>query len=352
MVDDNPSGTVDTDSPLSFSAGVAAYAQNLDDTGQEKPRDEIAPPPEKIEPDADDDELDSDIEEDSDSVDDDDDSEDEGQSEDEDEAAEPEPPTVYADDKAKVRLEDGTEVTVADLRKGTLLQADYSRKTEALAKEKEVVASEREQTQQYATKVHDDRLYLARIAQQFLPKPPPQSMLNPASPDFNLALHAQWKEQYEGQINNLRTLDAQIAAYDQQISQESERTFLETRQAESQKLLERVPEFKDTAYQKRFWRDAIKAGNDVYGYTQAEVEALNDHRDFMVLNDALKWRRVLAKKAKAASKSNGKPQVMQGGTRRSAAEIADSNRRAAMKRLEKTGSLQDGIRAYLASQEN
>ena len=153
-------------------------------------------------------------------------------------------------------------------------------------------------------------------------------------------------------MNDLRVLDAQIAAYDQQTAGETERAFLETRQAESQKLLERAPQFKDAAYQKRFWRDAIKAGKDVYGFTQADVEALNDHRDLMILDDALKYRRILAKRAKSAKKSDGKPQVMQGGTRRSAAEISESNRRAAFKRLEKTGSMQDGIRAYLATQGN
>jgi prefoldin subunit 5 len=358
MVDDNSTETVEPSGPMDLSAGIAAYARSLNNDGKEKSgsrpsTDDIKPPAETFDADDEDDEdTDPEAAEDFEPVDDED--EDEGQSLDEDEAPEPEPPAAqYADDKARVRLEDGTEVTVADLRKGTLLQADYSRKTETLAKEREVVASEREQTQQYATRVHDDRMYLARIAQATLPQPPPQSMLNPASPDYNQTLYHQWKAQYEQKMHELGTIDAQIAAYDQQIASESQKHFLETRQSEGQKLLERVPEFKDPTFQKRFWRDAIKAGNDVYGFTQAEVEALNDHRDFMVLNDALKWQRLKAKQARAAKKSDGKPQItMHGGTRRSPQEIAESNRRAAMKRLEKTGSMQDGIRAYLASQRD
>ena len=354
MVDDNPSGTVDTSGPMDLSAGIAAYARSLDDDGAKKPAEDIAPPPETFDADDEDDEdTDAQAAEDFDEPVDDED-EDEGQSEDEDEAPEPDPPAAqYADDKAKVRLEDGTEVTVAELRKGTLLQADYTTKTMALAKDRETVAQEREQTQQYAGKVHEDRMYLARVAQAILPQPPPQTMLNPASPDYNQTLYHQWKAQYEQKMHELGTIDAQIAAYDQQIASETEKHFLETRQSEGQKLLERVPEFKDPTFQKRFWRDAIKAGEEVYGYTQAEVEALNDHRDFMVLKDALSWQRLKAKQRRAAKKSDGKPQiVMHGGTRRSPQEIAESNRRAAMKRLEKTGSMQDGIRAYLASQRD
>lgn len=50
---------------------------------------------------------------------------------------------VQIGDDAKIKLADGTEITIAELKKGYMMQADYTRKTQALAEERKALEKER-----------------------------------------------------------------------------------------------------------------------------------------------------------------------------------------------------------------
>lgn len=78
----------------------------------------------------------------------------------------------FAPDTAKVTLEDGTVITVADLKRNNLFQRDYTKKTTELA-------AEREQINSRATEVNQQAQSLAQLAERlqhfshtYLPTPP------------------------------------------------------------------------------------------------------------------------------------------------------------------------------------
>lgn len=86
-----------------------------------------------------------------------------------DQEADAEP--VYADEKAKVKLPDGTEAPVAELIQGNMRQQDYTRKTQELANDRKAVAADVERMQ--------------RITEAFVDH---ISALVPDAPDASLAL--------------------------------------------------------------------------------------------------------------------------------------------------------------------
>jgi len=56
----------------------------------------------------------------------------------------------FAPDTAKVTLDDGTVTTIAELKRGTLFQRDYTQKTQALSEDRKTFEAERQQVSQLA----------------------------------------------------------------------------------------------------------------------------------------------------------------------------------------------------------
>ena len=355
---DNGTDTATDTSPLSVRDAIGMYAEMIDENGQEKnlpaPAEQKPQPqrddPENVE-DEDDDEgslTDPDPEpgeevegdeagtDDEDTPDDDEDDAPEAP-----QAAEPAP----IGDDAVVVMADGTRTTVAELKKGNLRQADYTHKTTELQQAKAEVL-------QFVEKQQQDRVYLQELAKVFTPQRPPIEMSTPGHPTFNLPRYNQLERAYEEHMGLLNRATQQFEEAQAYLAEQARQQFLATRQEEGQKFLDRVPEMRDKKKQQRFWSDAIAAGETIYGYSKEELEALNDHRDYMVLNDALKWHRHLRKQRIANLKGQGKPQVaaITGGSRRSAQELRDSEFQARMKTLSKTHSQKDGVKALIAAE--
>lgn len=116
---------------------LAGYDDDADEPAAPAVTDEDAPNPDDVNDDADDvadEDSDDDDVDDSGEVDDNDDDTDEDS---DDESGNTE--AVDVDEEATYRLSDGTEVTGADLRGGYMRQADYTRKTQEVAKRRKEV---------------------------------------------------------------------------------------------------------------------------------------------------------------------------------------------------------------------
>ena len=107
--------------------------------------------------------------------DDDDNADDEGQAEEETENDEPAAP-AYVAPEAKVKLQDGSELTVAELIQGNLRDRDYRQKTEAVAAERKAYAAKSEQIQQLEQQVTSDREFMTELLQAIMPPKPDASL--------------------------------------------------------------------------------------------------------------------------------------------------------------------------------
>lgn len=324
---DNPEGTDDT-SPLSLDEAAAAYASLGNADG-----------PDDGQPDAEQ-EAQDDVELEANEAEQGDEPEDEGQAEDEPEA--PAIPAYVADD-AKVKLADGTEVTVAELKNGTLRLQDYRQKTAEIAEQRRAFEAKSSEFQQLEQQVSADRDFMVQLMQSLMPQKPDYSMVS-----VDPIGYAEQNAQYQARKEQLDYLVAMQQHTAQKRQADEAEASKEVRAREWQATLDHMPELKDPKRLSSFVGEIQKAGAE-YGYTPAEIQNVGlDHRQVLVLRDAIKWRNLQASKSKVPAKVEGRPPVQRAGTRQSPEAQKSRDARVAMDRLKSSGSLRDGVAALLA----
>src|SRR5690606_31327540 len=70
-----------------------------------------------------------------------------------------------------------TIVAVADLKKGSLLQADYTRKTQEVAEQRRTVETQSSALRQQTEQLEQQRAYAQSLIQSFTPQPPDIALL-------------------------------------------------------------------------------------------------------------------------------------------------------------------------------
>lgn len=273
-----------------------------------------------------------------------DDPEDEGQAE-EDEPDEPAAPAHVAPE-AKVKLEDGTETTVAELIKGNLRERDYRLKTAETGELRRTYEAKSKEVQQFEQQLHGDRDFLIELTQSLMPQKPDPSMyaIDPIG-------YGEQKLAYDTRKEHLDYLLSVKQHLTQKAAAEQEEQLKEVRQREWQATLEKMPELKDSQRLQSFVGEINKHASE-YGYTPQEIQQVGlDHRQVLVLRDAIKWRNLQASKSKVAAKVEGRPPVQRGGTRQAPETQRARDAKVAMDRLKSTGSLRDGVAALLASEK-
>ena len=271
---------------------------------------------------------------------------DEDQAEGDDEGPDSEQGRFVADN-AKVRLEDGTVVSIADLKKGSLLNADYTRKTQEVAEQRRSVETQSSALQQQQQQLSEQRDMMAQLLHSIVPQAP-----DPTLASTDPYAYTRQKAEHEAWINHLQLLEQQGLYAKQQQEQESAQSRKEKGDAEWASLVEKMPGLKDQKRFEGFVKDIADHGK-AYGFSQAELaEGVGyDHRMALVMRDAIAWRKLQASKPKMKSKVEGRPPVQKGGKRLTpdAQKARDSS--VAMKRLEQSGSVNDAVAAYLAQQK-
>jgi len=264
-------------------------------------------------------------------------------SEEGDEGSEPYDGGRFAADAAKVRLEDGTVTTIAELKKGNLLHADWTRKSMAAAEERKAVEQKAAQFQSIEAKLQQEREFVSFVASQLLPQEPnPQMLADGDVIGFNMAQAA-----YQQQTRMVGQLVAQYQEHQQQVAKQQEDSLKQTKLEEWDRLKERAPDLADPAKYQAFWGEALKAAEH-YGFSQKELSGMVDHRQYLVLRDALAYRRIKAKSGQPNPKVQGKPPVLNGDRRRSQGELQQRDAKTAMARLNQTGTVKDAVAALLA----
>jgi hypothetical protein len=280
-----------------------------------------------------------------------DDTEDEGQAEDEQPEEEPEPQPVkqpaYADKLAKVKMADGSELTVDELIRGNLRDRDYRQKTMALAEQERSFKAKSEQITQAEQQAATEREFMIQLLQSVMPQRPDPAMYMHDPIGFGQQDLA-WRTRKE----QLDYLVAQQQQTVQKRQAEEGQRVQQIRDREWQATLEVMPELRDPNKLNSFAGEISKHAAE-YGFAPQEIQqALGlDHRQLLVLRDAIKWRNLQAQKPKAQAKVAGKPPVMKSGTRPTADTQKARDVKSAMDRLKTSGTVKDGIAALLALEQ-
>ncbi len=322
----SPSGTAD-DTALSFDAGVDALSNlDLDPTESDLPEDQDQDaagsedtgdePALDAEANAEDDESDA-------------------------------PDEVAAGGKfvsrdAKVRLDDGTVISVGELARNNLFQRDYSRKTEEHKAVVQETEAARERIGEVALQIAAQRDFLLQVMPKYGPQPPDKAMM-----DTDPIGYMQAKEAFEEASRDYGQMMQAKQAMDQQA--ESERAeAIKTYKAEQAKLLfDKIPDFKKPGVYQQFWTDANDIMTRVYGFQPEELANAADHRFYRVMRDIVRLHKAQAKAPAVKDQMQQKPALLRGGKRDDQGRNNSREAQSRKETLRKTGSFEAGVAALL-----
>ena len=153
------------------------------------------------------------------------------------------------------------------------------------------------------------------------------------------------------------TYDEAKAAHDQQLYQlqgmhqqqaQQQQAARQAYLAEQAEVLKQyIPEIADPKKGEMLKTEIMETGIH-YGFTPEEMAGVSDARYVRALNDARKYRQLVANKQKSQSKADGvRPVVKAGAKKRPDGQAA--TRKKAQQRLQKTGSIDDALSLMLKS---
>lgn len=237
------------------------------------------------------------------------------------EVEEPEP----SRHKVKVAGEE-VEVTLDELINGYSRQADYQRKTQALAEERKAVQAE-----------------IERIAQLTA-----QLDTTEKEPDWSKMAEELDPWEFNRQRTGWETRQKAKAEAARQAQELQSKRMAEIAQTEAAKLREKAPEWADPQKFTADFQAMTEIATRDYGFSPDEVSRVLDHRVMLLLKDAVEMRRLRQSKPEAEKRLAKAPKVVKPGSPTSNADKAQADRDALRSRLRKSGKVDDAVALLMA----
>jgi hypothetical protein len=203
------------------------------------------------------------------------------------------------------------KITVKEAAEGYQRQADYQRKTQALAEERRSLESVRNETEA-------ERAYYAHTVSQlksqleaFVPQEPDWNRLHQEDPINFPIIEKQWRD-YKANLQAVQQEEARLKT----LAYQEEQTKLKYIVDEGRKfIVEKMPEWKDEAK----WnaaRGQLREYGKKVGYTDEELAVAYDPRAILVLEKARRYDALQSNSPKPTQKASPKP-LKQGTTAQS-----------------------------------
>lgn len=246
----------------------------------------------------------------------------------------------FAPDSAKVKLDDGRVVSIAELKRGTLFQADYTRKTTELAEERKRFSEQKALADDFARNIAREREILIAYAQQVMPQPPDKSMRDYDPLGYQTAV-----DDYRERVAAFQQLAQQHQAWQARQQQETEKQAAERKKAEAERLFEAMPELRDREKYAKFWTETVDTLSE-YGFSAAELNDADDHRFYKVFRDLIRYRKARSNAPKVKQDMQRKP-VLQAQKRMDPKKRSSREKQARFERLKQTRSFEDGVASLM-----
>jgi hypothetical protein len=248
-------------------------------------------------------------------------------------------PKAAADDML-VTLDDGTTISVADLKTNSMFQRTFTRKTEELKAEK--LASEeafQKRVAEAETEISQRRELVLELASRFLPQEPTIDLLQSDPLGYIEA-----KAQYDEQMKKLTALDNQRRAEFEAGQAKQMQQFEEIKSQEWGQFLDALPKLKDTAKLEAFRKDVKDIGMAEYKLAPEELQNLVDHRYMRVLHDAIAYRKLVANAKTTKQEVSEKPKLVQ-KQRMAPQAIQARDQQGRFEQLRQSGSIDAAAKA-------
>ena len=216
----------------------------------------------------------------------------------------------------------------------------------AINKRFQEAAEARKQIEQQAAALQQQQQQLLQLHQQAqngglqAPTPPTRELFesDPIGYMEEKLKYDEAKAQYDQNMFQLQNVQKQRM----QAQQEAHQAYL---QEQAQVLTQYIPEIADPEKGEAIKNALVDTGVS-YGFTAEEMQNVTDARYVRALNDARKYRELVAKRKSAQSKGEkARPMVKSGAKKRQDSNVA--TRKKAQQRLQKTGSMEDALSLIL-----
>lgn len=239
------------------------------------------------------------------------------------------------DEQPRFRVKvDGEEmdVTLDELTKGYSRQADYTRKTQATAE----VRRQAEAVQQAAAQRAQEYAAALQQVEQFLSG-------TQGEPDWD-ALRRENPDEFAATFAAHQVQQQRVALVRQE-RWRAEQEFIAVQHtalaaqlnSERERLIEAVPEWKDTAKAAKEKADLAEYAQRIYGYTPEDLGSVTDHRLMVILRKAAAYDRLQAKGGEIRKQAKTRP-VLKPGSPTPPSKGRSAARKRAHERLARTGS--------------
>ena len=229
------------------------------------------------------------------------------------------------------------KVTLDELKKGYSRDADYRRKTEELSFEKKQFMSEADQQRQDYSKRLSELNQILAFAQQ---------QLNSEASNVDLnKLYEEDPVEATKVERQLRLKKEKMIEAAQKLQQEQQRQLSSYVQEQQKILAEKMPEFND-AQKASTAKNNLRNFLNSYGFKDAEIGQIYDHRIVMLVNDALKYRNVKNVKPVSAAQASKPGKFLSSGVKKDSNDMNFQRRKEKLGRLKKTGNVKDAASIF------
>ena len=275
--------------------------------------------------------------------------EEEGQAEEEteEEVEEEEETEIVAEEDLKYTIKvDGEEIEVSidELKNGYQRQADYTRKSQALAeqrKETEAILSERQKLEQerqmYANGLQMLREQQSSKLQEF--ENTDWQTLKDEDP-YQYILK---RDEYRDAQEKVQNVQQQQAIIQQEQAEEAARARAHFVQQEYARLVEALPEWNDQ--ESTIKKDVQEYAKSV-GFLPEEINQLADHRSVLVIKKAMEYDKLTTKVAPKKKAVKKVPKVQKSGRGNSKEDTAAEVVKQKRARLRKSGKQDDAASIF------
>ena len=218
----------------------------------------------------------------------------------------------------------------------------------AINKRFQEAAQTRKELEQQTAELAQQREQLLQVMQSaqaggMQPPTPPSRDLFTNDPIGYMEAKLQYDESKAEYDKNQQAVQ-QLAQQQAQQHAQAHQSYLQEQLAQ---LQQHIPEFANPEQAGKRREDIIQVGID-YGFTTEEMHAVTDSRYVRALNDARKYRQLVAKRAKADQKGDKARPVVKAGARKSP-ENAAATRNKMQQKLRKSGKIEDALNLMLKS---
>lgn len=246
----------------------------------------------------------------------------------------------FAADNAKVRLPDGSTTTIATLKSDFMRQSDYTRKTMELAERRKAFEQDQNRVSQLTQQL-DKQL---QFATHWL------DLTRPVRPSVGYnedpIAHGEYQDALQRWNEAAQYIGHQIQQAHSATEQQSRQSLEERRKAEGEAFLNALPALRDPSTRSAFFNEAVKVASE-YGIQPQELDQVYDHRQWLVLKDAMAYRRLKARTSKAKQQIEDKPPMLRSRKRPTPKQAQNRARQARTERLSQEGTVDAGVAALM-----